>query len=321
MQKILCTLLLGLAGFQLAGTELVDSSKVNFILVEMHEGNKLLKTEDSFTDKLSGFDMSARLKTSRKVTRQEYLDFVGRQAEDWTESEKEKMNRILADIKELFKDYKINLPETIYLVKTSGLEEGNSAYCRGPNMIVASKKMLKQNYKNLLKLYVHELFHIYSKNNLDVREKLYNQIGFYKTKELVLPDSMRDHKITNPDSTDNNYYFDAVINGKHEKIMLLLFAASDYNERKGGEFFDYLQLVFIGVEEKADSCTLKTENGSICAYQLKDISNFFSKAGMNTDYILHAEEILADNFALMMTGAKNVKSPEIIANMKKVLRK
>jgi hypothetical protein len=42
--------------------------------------------------------------------------------------------------------------------------------------------------------------------------------------------------------------------------------------------------------------------------------------GRNTDYIIHPEEILADNFALLMSGASGAPSPEIIKKLEEVLK-
>jgi hypothetical protein len=54
---------------------------------------------------------------------------------------------------------------------------------------------------------------------------------------------------------------------------------------------------------------------------VSNVSGFFEQIGKNTKYIIHPEEILADNFALLFLGNKDVPSPEIIRKMKDVLDK
>ena len=322
MKKLIVFSLISIFGFgAFAKQKLVDSASVNFVLADSKKASELLSVEDDFTDRLSDFDMSSRLHTSRKISKSEYIDFISKQTLDWTESETKLMNQVFDEIKSRMKDYKINLPETIYFVKTTGLDEGNSAYCRNQNVIVTSKNMITDDLNSLLTLYVHELFHIYSKNNLKIREKLYNQIGFFKTADLALPSDIAPHKITNPDSVNNNYYFDAVINGQSKKVMPLLLSASDYDEQRGGEFFEYLQLVFFAVDANKKKCTLTKSDGNYETYSYEQISNFFEKVGMNTGYIIHAEEILADNFELMINKSPAVQSPKIIDDMKKLLKK
>ena len=322
MKKIIFMVLAFVAAGIAFANDCVDSSKTEFIFADKAKGSELLKTEDDFTNNLSEFDISARLKTSKKVTKQEYLDFIGKQAMDWTEEEKLYLNTALGEIIPLFKKYKIMLPKEIYLVKTTGEEEGDSAYCRHNNVIVFSKNMINMADLNAMEeLMIHEIFHIFSKNNLDVREKLYNSIGFYKTNELEFESTMAQYKITNPDSVSNSYYFNSTINGKKEKVMPILFAAGDYDEAKGGEFFDYMMLAFCALEENGDNTKVKKVNDNYALYTFNQIPNYLSLVGENTGYIIHAEEILADNFVLLVTNSKNVKTKKVITNMKKILKK
>ena len=51
----------------------------------------------------------------------------------------------------------------------------------------------------------------------------------------------------------------------------------------------------------------------------QQISGFFEQVGRNTDYIIHPEEILAENFALLMIGKRDVASPEILDKMRSAL--
>jgi hypothetical protein len=49
------------------------------------------------------------------------------------------------------------------------------------------------------------------------------------------------------------------------------------------------------------------------------VSGFMEQVGRNTDYVIHPEEILADNFALLVLNEQNVASPEILRKMREVL--
>jgi hypothetical protein len=51
------------------------------------------------------------------------------------------------------------------------------------------------------------------------------------------------------------------------------------------------------------------------------LSRFYEQVGRNTRYILHPEEILADNFALLVLDERKVPSPEILDKMQAVLTK
>jgi hypothetical protein len=61
-------------------------------------------------------------------------------------------------------------------------------------------------------------------------------------------------------------------------------------------------------------------NGKPIIYNIEDITGFFEQVGRNTDYILHPEEIMADNFAFTLIGSKGLPNPEIIEKVKKILK-
>ena len=301
----------------ISAIEMTSLQNVKFVLADKVKGKELLTTEDDFVLAQSEFDRSARLKVSRSVSKEEYLTFVGEQAMDWTKDEKKTFEANFKKIKELGKKYNLNYPKTVYFVKTTGREEGMSAYCRSQNIVVIPQGMAA-NKDALLNLCIHELFHIFSKNNLDVREKLYSLVGYYKTGELKLPEELGKLKITNPDSVVNNYYFKGTVNGQSINVMPLLIAASPYDEKRGGEFFEYMIFTF-GEVNTGDVCTLAMENENPKLIQFEQVSDYMEKVGQNTDYIIHAEEILADNFVILLNNKKNVPSPELTASIKEVL--
>lgn len=49
------------------------------------------------------------------------------------------------------------------------------------------------------------------------------------------------------------------------------------------------------------------------------MTGFLEQVGENTNYLIHPDEILADNFVLLVTGKKGVPSPEVVEKLGKVL--
>ncbi len=47
--------------------------------------------------------------------------------------------------------------------------------------------------------------------------------------------------------------------------------------------------------------------------------DYFGAIGLNTRYIIHPEEILADNFVLLVRGERKVRTPRIIEELERVL--
>lgn len=158
----------------------------------------------------------------------------------------------------------------------------------------------------------HELFHILSRENPALREKLYASIGFTKCAEVEFPSELGSRRITNPDAPRNDHAIGVRIRGEEVRAVPILFSkAAKYDVDSDGEFFNYLQLSFIQVPgTSAAQPVLATP---------QEVSGFFEQVGRNTNYIIHPEEILADNFALLILDEHNVPSPEILEKMRRIL--
>ena len=75
------------------------------------------------------------------------------------------------------------------MIKTTGREEGNAAYCRGKAIVLpASKLQLPPN--RLQRLLMHELFHLLSRQDPQLRKQLYGIVGFTPCDPIALPASM-----------------------------------------------------------------------------------------------------------------------------------
>lgn len=317
---IFFVLILGLSSYSFC-TDLVSFDECSFKYENTELAKKEIIQDDPFITNLTDFDLSARLKTSKQVTIEEYKLYLSNQVLDWNSNEKNKLENILSNLKDKLNDLNISTPKEILLIKTTGHEEGNAAYCRGNNVIVLPISYINMQQSELQDIVLHELFHIFSRNNLPLQEKLYNSIGFSKITELELPQDVKKWKITNPDAVLNNYCFISLINNTEYKVVPILLASSKYDENKGGEFFDYLSLYFMAIEEKDGKTLPLVINGSYLIFGVSKITNYFDIVGNNTDYIIHPEEILADNFVLLVNKSKNIKTKKVTKAINEILMK
>jgi hypothetical protein len=213
------------------------------------EAQIILTTKDDFIERLSPFDRSARMKVDRPISEDEFLAFVGKNALDWTESEKQSVQQTVHKVQSVLQGLRLSFPETVTLIKTTGVEEGNAAYTRGESIMVPKAELTKDR-NHLEKLICHELFHILSRKNSSMREKLYELIGFHKCEELDLPVELKSRKITNPDAPRNDHFIRLKIDGREcQAVPILLSTAATYDVARGGEFFDYLSFKFLVIKE------------------------------------------------------------------------
>jgi len=315
---IVVAMLLALPG-QVRAEVRLGSTTLSFATVE--EGKRVLTSRDDYVERMSAFDRAARLKTDRVVSEREYLEFVGKTVVAWEEAEKEKVYLAMEGVEEGLKKMALPFPKTIWLIKTTGQEEGNAAYTRA-NAIVFPEKFLEGGAPWVQRVLCHELFHVLSRANQELREKCYAAIGFEKCDELEFPEELAGRKLTNPDAPRNEHCLKVKIDGEEQWVIPILFSKEEkYDPEKGGEFFRYLQFKLVVVEraEEGMSVEVVREGEKAKLLDAGEVTGFLEQVGENTTYLIHPEEILADNFVLLVTGKRDVPSPEVVEKLGKIL--
>ena len=302
-----------------AGTE---DAGVSFVFAPASQGRELLTARDEFVTRLTRFDRSARMKTAREVPEDVYLRFVADNVLEWSDEEARLLRHALSAVKLRIDALGLPWPDAVFLVKTSGSEEGNAAYTRGNAIVLPAAMLAPENASLHEKILAHELFHILSRGNPDLREQLYAVIGFIACGEKGYPPGIEPLKLTNPDAPRNDSCIRLRVDGAPTWAIPVLYSrVPQYDETRGGSFFDYIQLKFLLLESgslsEASSATF--DNGRARLVDVDRVSGFYEQVGRNTDYIVHPEEILADNFALMVLGVENVPSPVIVRDIRERL--
>jgi hypothetical protein len=277
------------------------------------EGKRILTNRDDFVERMSPFDRAARMKTDKEVSENQFLEFVGQNVLEWNDAEKQKINSAFQGIQKVLEAMALPFPEMMLIIKTTGKEEGGAAYTRA-NAIVLPQDFLKAPVARIQKTIAHELFHIMSRANPGLRERLYAAIGFAKCDEIEFPPEMKSRKITNPDAPKNDHCIRVKVAGKEQWAIPILFSSAEkYALDRGGEFFNYLQFQLLLVERPNDGpkVTPMVDGPKPMLVGIQQVSGFFEQVGKNTEYIIHPEEILADNFALLVLGQRNLPSPEV----------
>ena len=119
--------------------ELQGGTKIIFSDIE--HARKYMTTIDEYIKSLSPFDIRIRMASDKDVSPKEYMEHISDNVLPWTQSDKIRIKAILQNIANNLKDYDLNLPLRILLIKTTGKEQGQVAYCRG-NAIIIPKNIL-----------------------------------------------------------------------------------------------------------------------------------------------------------------------------------
>jgi len=299
---------MALSGVLHAGATRAEGPVFRFTTAEA--GRAILGTRDDFVSALSPFDRAARLKTDQPVAEAAYLDFVAGSVGTWSPEERAGVEAVIAEVRPGLEALSLSWPAAIDVVKTTGLEEGHAPYSRGTAIVIPASK-LPRGAAFMRQVIPHEAFHVLTRRDPTLQRALYATIGFKPCGPVVFPEAIRDRKITNPDAPLNDYCIDLTVAGKPVRAAPVLYSTSAaYDVAKGGEMFAYLQFRFLVVEGEAPGRLLDP----------KEVSGFMEQVGRNTQYLIHPEEILADNFTILVLGRKDVPSPEVVQRMREVLR-
>jgi hypothetical protein len=312
-------LVLSAVGACQAQIKLSGDTTVTFATAD--EGRKVLTARDDFVRAFSPFDRAARMKTAGEVSEKAFLEFVGRNVLDWTEAEKVLVVSALERLRTPFDRLAPPWPKAICFIKTTGKEEGEAAYTRD-QAVVLPQNMLVPDRPLSPRLIAHELFHVLSRSNPGLRDRLYQVIGFVKCPEIEFPEVLRDRKITNPDAPANDHCIRVQIAGADVWAVPILYSRTErYDVRQGGEFLSYMASQLLLVNREGNSPVAKPVyvGSQPRLVDFDQVSGFYEQVGRNTEYTIHPEEILADNFTMLVMEDQNVPSPEILQKLRDVL--
>lgn len=313
------TLLTGLCLFvcvPLAAQDKPVTVDIQLTFASREEAATILSTDDEFVQRLSPFDRSARLKSEESVDKDTYLKFVTQQTLDWSDEERETINAAWKRVMAGLAGTNINAPKQISMIKTSGKEEGDAAYTRGTSIIFPASKAGGRNLDALL---AHELFHVLSRNDTAMRERLYKLIGFRKCGELQLPADLQVRRLTNPDAPVNDHCIQVKEAGQSLWVVPILTSKIEkYDKQRGGEFFNYMVFELMAIESPDGTLSKPLmKEGKPVLLDARKAEGFMEQIGKNTGYIIHPDEILADNFSMLILKRKNVAQPELLEKIDK----
>jgi len=299
---------------------LTESSVVGFASPD--EARQVLAADDAFTTSLSRFDLQCRIKTDKEITLADWKRFVAEQVRPWEKAEIETVSRSLERVSKRLEKYRLPLSPIVRLVRTTGEEESGAAYTRGA-AIVLPTKVMSYPEGQLDRLLLHELFHLLSRHDGALRAKLYRIIGFEVCQPIELPASLAPRRITNPDAP----LIDCTISLKAADGRVLAAAPvlysrdKQYDAKRGESLFRSLIFRLMVVEQRGGRWEPVLTRGEPTVIDPRKEKSFLEQIGENTNYIIHPDEILADNFVRLVMEDKELQTPRIVEEMRGILDK
>lgn len=247
---------------------------ISISFLSKKEASLFLKEPDDFLNSLNEFNFKVYL-NNKGSSLKDYLKVLDKCSLDFEKKEIKLINSLVEDINTYWTQLGFPTIKT-NLIKTNGLDAFNLPYTRGNSIIFPSYLFKSKNNDVLSKisrgLIVHEIFHILTRINPELKEHLYSFFEFKK----------REHKtehqefIINPDAPF--YEWSIPLN----------------NVKNGKKIDGELNLAFKDSQIRTDLVwDLNTQE-----FIKKTDTNLYSII-KNTKYSIHPEEICAEYFRLI----------------------
>ena len=301
-----------------------EATAQEIVFASIEEARPFLATRDAYVQSMSAFDRSVRMRVDRDVPEPEYLAFAAAAVMEWQREERGAVEAAYRDIQPAIARLRLPLPKRVYFVKTSGVEDGDAAYTRRNAIVLPARLLGAMRGRALRRLIAHELFHLATRANPKLADALYEAIGFHACGEVELPAPLKARRIANPDAPKDRHCIRVSVEGDKVWALPVLFSlASREDVARGAALLDHVTVGLLLVEKPAGATAARPLAGpkGPRLVTIGDVSGFFEQIGQNTEYLLHPEEILADNFALLAIGERKVPSPGILNRIEKVLEK
>lgn len=277
----------------------------------------LSDTIDYFFERVTAVEMSIQMKKPLQPgqTRADLLldfeDYLRRDAAAFTPDEMAFVADVVQEMWQTAQKAALDVfPDTLLLLKIKGKPYGPSVYYTRQNTIVIPQDVLRlRRRQDFLNTMYHELFHVYSRLRPDKRARLYRRIGFESIgmHRLELPQPLAERILHNPDGADFAQKITLKEGDKITEAIPIIYANEPGYTPQKRLFFAYLEFSLFEIIPQADGrwYVRTREDGFSSTLDMQKLPDFYRQIGDNTTYIIHPDEVLADNFALLMASKKD----------------
>ena len=278
------------------------------------ESKEIFLSSDSYFEKMNPFERAVRMDVPYDPETQISCETFGQYAVshivEWQEKDKATVLKHVSRVAEVLSStgFKGKFPDPVNFILTDGEEDIRecAGYCRKNTVVINTRALFTEQ----ISFYAHELFHIFSQNNPELRDSLYNFLGFHRCNEIDLPDDVRSITLTNPDAPNHDVYIDVKLlankeqsdgekKQEHGSLNTTIRCTPVLFYRRDGDksFYSKLYIRLVKISQNSDGVySVVMEDGKCVMYNVDDVENFFDQIG-DCHYYFHPDEILATRFA------------------------
>ena len=315
LSALICTLSL-MTGCSRPAVPEAKSSHISYRFASAEEGRQLRLSNTNYFNALTQNDIDWKFRSTGK-TLDEFKTFAASQIQDFTDEEKKAIDAMVSSVETRLNALEICLrPDEVIFVKSDMQDEGGAGGYTHRNEIYLSS-FLVQTLVDALQgndtyppdyleyifvmapsIIAHELFHCLSRNDAGFRQQMYSLIHFtVMDHEVEFGPSVRNLLLQNPDVERFDNWAEFTINGQKRRCILIPVYECSYAEAAAADpnasFFNHVQ------------CVLVPLDAPDTMIPIGQASDFYTVLGHNTEYVIAAEECMADNFGNLVAFGFN----------------
>jgi hypothetical protein len=305
-----------LALLLLACAAVAHAQHGRFDFATRDEARAVLGQQDEYVRATAPLERTLVLRDPASVDAERFAAAMADQARDWTNEERAALAPVLARLEPFIAAQKWREPHRILMVKADRHLMNGFPHTRSNAIILPDQALQEamQVPRLLDYLLSHESFHVLSRANPVLREDLYRAIGFHACASVALPADLAPLRLTNPDAPVSRHAIAARRGAQSIEVVPFVHLSSAQVDPAAG-VMTQLRTAWLPVERHGERCSARGER-----LELDDLAGVYEQVGRNTAYLIHPEEILADNFAYLFRPPPKLASPEIPERMRRILQ-
>jgi hypothetical protein len=284
------------------------------------QGREILSRVDEYVRATSALERRAHLRSAEPV---DEATFARRQSEllqEWPDEARSVLAPAVARLQAFIAPIRASWPKQILLVRTDPRLEDGSAFTRANAAFLVDDALSPRSAHYFL---AHETFHILSRHDPALRERLYALIGFQRCGKAEIPERVARLRITNPDAVSSVHAIRVRYRGQPaDALPFIRFPSEAIDPQQG--FLSQMVVRWLLADRVGDECRVRETAAGVEDAEPDEFEGLYEQIGRNTSYLFHPEEILADNFAILFLASlrgstQGARSPEILEKLRAAL--
>lgn len=295
----------------------IDATVVRF--ADAGSARAVLGADDAWLQRSSGWQRAVLMGRTSPPDAESFRAWQRDAAQPWPADARLRWQRALEAVAPAFNRLKVPLPREVLLIHTSGSESANQPHTRA-NAVVLPARFDQQAYSDA-EVLAHELFHVVSRHQPELANRLYDLIGYDRVGELQWPVAWLPLRIVNQDAPYDRHLMRLKLRGGREATVMPVVVTSNARlpPADGDTLLELMEVRLLEVEPGAQATRAVLRQGQPVWYDPQSQPDFLARLGGNTDYVQHPDETIADNFMFLVSG-RAVKNPALLKRIEAVLQ-